>query len=137
MADNPQVLAWLMCDGVHIDPSTGKHFILGCFSNIRVRQFPAAHPRMFWFLSLAEVPTGDHKLKISFGPSYDRLRTIVEREIKSQSPMQKINIINEIKNLPFEQEGEHLIQIEVDEEPLLVTSLHVAGPGPQQLPPQR
>jgi hypothetical protein len=36
----PQLLAWLTCDGVHIDPSSGKHTILGIFSNIQARHFP-------------------------------------------------------------------------------------------------
>ena len=38
--------------GVHVDPGTGKHTILGVFSAIRGRQFPLTHPFMIWFLTL-------------------------------------------------------------------------------------
>ncbi|MDF3058414.1 MAG: hypothetical protein K0R17_2629 [Rariglobus sp.] len=44
MQSTPQVLAWLTCDGVHVDPGTGKHTILGVFSNIRGRSFPSSIP---------------------------------------------------------------------------------------------
>jgi hypothetical protein len=40
----PQLLAWLLCDAVHIDPGTGKHTILGVFSNIMAKRFPVVHP---------------------------------------------------------------------------------------------
>ena len=51
MHSKPQLLAWLTCDGVHIDPATGKHTVLGVFSNIHSDQFPLIHPLMFWFLN--------------------------------------------------------------------------------------
>src|SRR5690606_726824 len=65
MHSKPQILCWLTCDGVHIDPGTGKHTILGVFSNIRARNFPVTHPFMVWFLTLSDVPAGDHRIRIS------------------------------------------------------------------------
>jgi hypothetical protein len=127
MSVKPQVLCWMMCDAVHIDPATGKHYIMGCFSNIRTRQFPAQHPRMVWFLTLTDVTVGQHNLRISLGPSVDQLQTVVERPFESQSPLHKINLINEIHNLPLPEPGQYAIMVEVDEEPILVSNLGVSS----------
>ncbi|MFA6959488.1 MAG: hypothetical protein WC205_01905 [Opitutaceae bacterium] len=127
MQSKPQVLAWLTCDGVHVDPGTGKHTILGVFSNIRGRQFPVVHPFMVWFLTLSDVPTGSHKVKISLGFDETSIQPLIERTFDSQSPLQRINLINEIGNLSFPHPGEYSILIEVDEELLLATSITVSN----------
>jgi hypothetical protein len=127
MQSTPQVLAWLTCDGVHVDPGSGKHTILGVFSNIRGRQFPVVHPFMVWFLTLSDVPAGDHKIKISLGIDATNTKPLIERTFQSQSPLQRINLINEIRNLSFPQPGEYSIIIEVDDDPLLATSITVSS----------
>jgi hypothetical protein len=127
MQSKPQVLAWLTCDAVHLDPSTGKHTILGVFSNIRARQFPVSHPHMVWFLTLSDVPAGEHKIRLSMGRDPGHPQQLIERPFQSQSPLQRINLINEIRNLTFPEAGEYSIVIEVDDEPLLVTSIGVSG----------
>lgn len=116
-----------MCDGVHIDPATGKHTILGVFSNIRGRQFPVTHPFMIWFLTVSDVPAGEHKIRISMGLDPQQLQPLIERQFMSQGPLQRINLINEIRNLTFPAPGEYEIMIEVDDEPLLATSLAVSN----------
>jgi hypothetical protein len=126
MSSKPQLLCWQMCDAVHVDPATGKHYILGCFSNIRARQFPAVHSRMIWFLTLSDVSVGQHTLKISYGLDIQNLRKLMERDFESKSPMHKINLVNEMQNLSFEAPGEYIIIIEVDDDPLLATSLGVS-----------
>ena len=112
---------------MHVDPGTGKHTILGVFSNIRGRQFPVVHPFMVWFLTLSDVPSGQHKIKINLGLDATNLKPLIERNFESQSPLQRINLINEIRNLSFPQPGEYSIIIEVDDEPLLATSITVSN----------
>jgi hypothetical protein len=123
----PQLLAWLTCDGVHIDPGSGTHTILGTFSNIQARQFPVTHPYMVWFLTLTDCAPGPHHLRISMGLEEMRLSPFLERDFESQSPLHRINLINEIRNLSFPQPGEYSLLVEVDDEPLLATSLTVTG----------
>ena len=127
MQSKPQVLAWLTCDAVHIDPSTGKHTILGVFSNIRARQFPVTHPQMVWFLTLSDVPAGEHKIRIAMGLDPANTQPLIERPFQSQSPLQRINLINEIRNLSFPAAGDYAIVIEVDDEPLLAPSITVGS----------
>ena len=71
MSTKPQVLAWITCDSVYVDPATGKHTLLGIFSNLRAKEFPVVHPRMIWFLSFSDLTQGKHHLKISIGISMD------------------------------------------------------------------
>jgi hypothetical protein len=127
MQSKPQVRAWLTCDAVHIDPASGKHTILGVFSNIRAREFPVVHPRMFWFLTLSDMPAGKHTIRIAIGVDPTKMRTILEREFESAGPLQRINLINEINNLNFDEPGDYSIVIEVDDEPLLATDINVTN----------
>lgn len=126
MQAKPQLLAWICCDGVHIDPATGKHTLLGIFSNIKARQFPVTHPRMFWFLTVTDVSTGKHQLRISMGRDMQETRPLVEREFESKSPLQRINLINEIQRLTFREAGEYSILVEVNDETILLTSINVS-----------
>lgn len=125
MQSKPQLLAWLTCDGVHIDPGSGKHTILGVFSNIQGREFPIVHPFMVWFLTLTDCGAGDHKMKISMGFEDHAPEPLLERPFRSQSPLDRINLINEIRNLTFPAPGEYSLLVEIDEEPLLATSIVV------------
>lgn len=125
MASKPQLITCITCDSVHIDPSTGKHFILGCFSNLRARQFPATHPRMVWFLTLTDLQPGEHKLCLSYGLNMESLQKIVERKFQSRNPLDKLNLINDLHNIKFDQPGTYNILVEVDDEPIIVTHLTV------------
>ena len=85
------------------------------------------HPFMVWFLTLSDLPAGEHKIVISYGLDPTSTQKLIERTFRSPGPLQRINLINEIRNLAFPTPGDYSIVIEVDEEPLLVTSLNVVG----------
>ncbi len=127
MQSKPQLLVWLTCDGVHIDPASGKHTILGVFSNIKARSFPVTHPFMIWFMTLTDVSPGQHKIRILMGLDPTNPVELIQRPFESQSPLHRINLINEIRNLSFAEAGEYSILIEIDDEPLLATSLTVTA----------
>ena len=127
MQSKPQLLAWLTCDGVHIDPSSGKHTILGVFSNINARHFPVTHPFMVWFLTLTDCAPGQHSMRLSMGLEHTAMKVLLDRPFESQSPLHRINLINEIRNLTFVEPGDYAIIVEVDEEPILATNMTVSG----------
>lgn len=116
-----------MCDSVHIDPATGKHYLLGCFSNIRAQKFPVVHPRMVWFLTLTDLKPGTHRLKLSMGRTMENMKKLIERDFESKNPLHKVNLINEMRNLSFDETGEYLILIEVNDDPILVTSFAISN----------
>jgi hypothetical protein len=127
MHSKPQLLAWMTCDGVHIDPGSGKHTVLGIFSNICARQFPVRHPFMIWFLTVTDCAPGLHSLRISIGLDPQNMTKVLERPFEAQNPLQRINLINELRNCEFPQPGEYGILIEIDDEPLLATNLTVSN----------
>ncbi|MFA5266111.1 MAG: hypothetical protein WC378_19995 [Opitutaceae bacterium] len=127
MNSQPSLLCWITCDAVHIDPSTGKHTILGMYSGIRASEFPFTCPFMVWLLSVTDCSTGQHRLKISMGLDPSKTVPLLERSFESVDPVQRINLINEISNLSFPQPGDYCIVIEIDDEPLLVTSLSLSS----------
>ena len=127
MQSKPQLLAWLTCDGVHIDPGTGKHTILGAFSNINARHFPVTHPFMVWFLTLTDCAPGPHRMRLSMGLDPTKLQTLIDRPFESQSPLQRINLINEIRNMSFPHPGDYSLSIEIDDEPILITNLTLSA----------
>ena len=128
MSTKPQVLAWITCDSVYVDPATGKHTLLGIFSNLRAKEFPVVHPRMIWFLSFSDLTEVKHKLKISIGipMSEEEPRKIIERDFNSPGPQHRINLINDIQRLKFEKAGNYSILIEVDEEVVLASTFPIS-----------
>ncbi len=127
MQSKSQLLAWLTCDGVHIDPSSGKHTILGVFSNINARHFPVTHPFMVWFLTLTDCAPGPHSMRLSMGLEPTAMKVLLDRPFESQSPLHRINLINEIRNLTFVEPGDYAILVEVDDEPILATNMTVSA----------
>ncbi|HVS53466.1 MAG TPA: hypothetical protein VHD62_14015 [Opitutaceae bacterium] len=134
MHSKPQLLAWLTCDGIHIDPASGKHTILGIFSNIHGAQFPMVYPFMIWFLTITDCAPGEHRLKIAMGFGPETPRPLLERPFTSQSPLDRINLVNEIAHLPFPRPGEYSLLVEIDDEPLLATNIIVTGDPRPPLP---
>jgi hypothetical protein len=65
-------------------------------------------------------------MRILVGPDPTAPKPLIERPFESQGPLVRINLINEIRNLSFPGPGEYSILIEIDDEPLLATSLVVA-----------
>ena len=89
-------------------------------------RFPVVHPLMVWFLTISDCSQGEHKMKISMGLDPTSLQPLLERPFECQSPLQRINLINEIRNLNFPQPGDYSILIEIDDEPLLMTSMTIS-----------
>ncbi len=81
---------------------------------------------MVWFLTITDAQPGHHKIRMSLGLDPINPTVILDREFESHSPLHRINLINELRNLRFEQPGDYSILIEVDEDPILATNLTVS-----------
>lgn len=121
----PQLVSWITCDGVHMDPASGKYYLLGVFTNIRAKQFPVVHPRMFCFLILTDVGPGEHTIRLSLNLLTAPQVVLAEQKFTSKSPADRIHIIHELQQLRFEQPGDYSLAIEVDDETILVSSMLV------------
>ena len=128
----PQLLSFLTCDNVHMDPMTRKYTLLGLFSGLQAVQFPMSHPRMFTFTSLTELPEGEHQQRLSLAlPGQDPIFS-TEQTFKVAGPLQRVQLINHLQNINFPHEGDFDFMLEIDEDPLLVISFPVRA---IQLPP--
>lgn len=126
-SSKPMVITFATCDGVHLDRGSGKYYLMGIFSNIRAAKFPVVHPQMFWFIILTEVTVGRHVLKISLGlPAEDPIMNL-ERPFVSRSPAHRLHLVNQINNLKFDKPGNYSAVVEVDEDPLLVSTFGVSA----------
>lgn len=126
-----RVNTFLTCDATHADPATGKHTILGIFSSLRVKNLPAVHPRMVWFLSLSELTKGEHHLKMSIADPTGELdtRVIIDRHFDAPDPLAKVNLVNDIHRLKFVEAKNYSIVVEVDDEIVFVDSFSVKDVG--------
>ena len=77
-------------------------------------------------LTLTDAQPGKHKIRMSMSLDPTNPVELLHREFESQSPLHRINLINELRNLRFDQPGDYSILIEVDDEPILATSLTVS-----------
>jgi hypothetical protein len=120
-----RVNAFMLCDGVHVDPATGKHSLLGIFSSLKGKSFPVIHPKMVWFLSLSELTKGEHKLKMSLADPTGELdtRVIVDRVFEAPDPRHRVNLVNDIHRLRIIEAKNYSIVIEVDDEIVFVDTL--------------
>jgi len=80
---------------------------------------------MVWFLSLADVSYGEHRLRLSLHKDLDTPRVIVEKDFFSEGPLKVLNLISEIQNLEFPQPGDYNVTVEIDDQTLLVNTLYL------------
>ena len=118
-----KLFSLLTCDEVHIDPQSGKHFILGHFSSIKVSKFPAIHPELTLFAALTEVPPGEHLLEVKFGPTPESAKTLLEQKLTSKGLAERLYSISTLTEIPFEKDGSVVFEIWVDKTLLGSTTL--------------
>ena len=73
----PDVLSLIVCDQIITDRLTGKQSIIGMFSKIHTRGFPAAHPQLSVYVALTEGH-GETELTIRIVDANDARPPIVE-----------------------------------------------------------
>lgn len=132
LINKPILRSFHLCDHVYVDPSTGKHSILGSFSRIAVGKLPILYPKMFWFISLSDVDQGNHTLSFYLNPLGSKPHLVGSREFCSRGPTFLINSITQFEDLRFEQGGEHSITVEIDGKVVHVDELDVEVLQPSQ-----
>jgi len=125
----PYPLAMVVCDNIHRDPGTGKPFLLGCFSVILARDFPATHPGLCVYI---ELTNGRGKIPFTLrliDADEDREPVVtMEQEFECEDPRFVVQLIFGLANLTFPQEGEYRLQLFASKEfvmerRILVTSI--------------
>lgn len=126
-AARPQVLALVVCDAVHRDPSTGKHTLLGCFSALTSRMFPAVHPTVAVYAAITE----------GYGQALMEMRLVrpdgvqvlqrLSAEVRFDDPRTVVELAFTLTNVTFPVPEETRVQLLADGELLLERRLRVVG----------
>jgi len=132
----PMVLAMILCDAIHQDPATKKSTLLGTFSTINARQFPAVHRHLAVH---AAMTNGHGKTRIRLtlvGPNESQ-PPLFSREgmIEFVDPRMVAELNFALANISFPEPGEYRLQIFGNDELLMERRLYVLAMSAQN-PPQ-
>jgi hypothetical protein len=105
-------LSMIICDAVHLDPGTGKAFILGCFGSIAATAFPATHPEMAVFAEVTDC-RGLTPFMVRIVDVDERSEPIAEAraEIDVPDPLAVAILVLRLNGLVFPGPGEYRIQL--------------------------
>lgn len=125
----PFALSMIICDAVHIDPSTRKPTILGCFGSIGAAQFPAMHPSLVVFAELTDgrgmVPI---KLRVIDVDEQNPPIAEAEGEVDLTDPLAVGMLVMGFVGMVFPEPGEYRVQLFSGSEPLLERRLLLLSP---------
>ena len=108
----PDVLALLVCDQIITDRMTGKQSLIGMFSRVHARAFPATHAQLCAFVSLTDGH-GKTELIIRIVDSNDARPPIVEGRgvVDFKDPRAIAQLGLQFHGLVFPEAGEYRVQL--------------------------
>ncbi len=133
----PDVLSMIVCDQIITDRLTGKQSIIGMFSKIHARGFPAAHPQLCVYVALTEG-YGETELTIRVVDANDARPPIVEGrgKVRFHDPRAIANLVLQFHGLTFPEPGEYRVQLYSGGELLREARLELAKLKPRPRKPQ-
>lgn len=132
----PEVLSLLVCDQIITDRMTGKQSLIGMFSKIHTRGFPASHPQLCIFVMMTEG-YGEVDVLLRVVDSNDSRAPIVEGKgkVRFKDPRAIANLSLQFHGLTFPEPGEYRIQLFAEGELLREARLELVQLKPRQKPP--
>jgi len=108
----PVALAMVICDAVWIDPSTGKPTLLGLFSEIAAKTFPAVHPLLAVHVCMTDAH-GKVPIKRQLVDADEENDPLfqVENEIDFPDRRAMINMHVHMQGIAFPEPGEYRLQL--------------------------
>lgn len=108
----PEVLSLIVCDQIITDRMTGKQSLIGMFSRIHARGFPASHPQICIYVTLTEG-YGETEFELRIVDANDERPPIVEGKgkVRFQNPRAIANLALQFHGLTFPASGEYRVQL--------------------------
>ncbi len=115
--------AMIICDAVWREPTTGKTFILGAFSNISTPTLPVSMPMLCVYVAFTNCH-GETKLNLNLvyvnpEATEDEEVNRWEQTLTVPDPLVVAEGTFALKNLEFPHAGEYRFQLESGGEPIL------------------
>lgn len=124
----PISLAMVICDAVWRDPGTGKWTILGTFSQIYAKTFPAVHSQIGIYIELTDGRgTMPFSLRIVDADEIREPVATLEGNFESPDPRAVVQLGANLADLEFPQAGEYRVMLEVNGEFLVERRVVVTG----------
>ena len=132
-APAPDVLAMIVCDQIITDRLTGKQSLIGMFSKIHARGFPASHPQLSVFVALTDGH-GKSDLTIRIVDSNDSRPPLVEGRgsVKFKDPRAIANLALQFHGLSFPAPGQYRVQLYSGNELLREARLELVAVKPRK-----
>ncbi len=112
----PVALAMLLCDYVIEDKHSNKKSLIGLFSNINAKKFPASHYRMNVFITLCDGH-GDYMGELRcIGADDNKEIASMKGPIPFPDPNAVIEFNFEMFGLTFPEPGDYLMQFLCDDQ---------------------
>ena len=130
----PVVLAMVLCDAIHQDPATQKCTLLGTFSTINVRKFPALHRQLAIHVALTDGH-GPTRIRLTMVPADDSKPPLFAQEgtIEFADPRVVAELNFTIANLTLPEPGEYRLQVFGNNELLSERRVHVLAVKPPEV----
>lgn len=121
----PKLISALTCDQVITD-KTGKHTLIGLFSDIKAEEFPARHPHMVLFCAWLNRQTDeDYKLRVDITDPNNEELVKIEGDISFKKDKLITYGIFEFDGVVFKQEGMHLFEVYFDNEKIIQVPIKI------------
>lgn len=123
----PHMLAMVICDAIWHDPYTGKRTMLGLFSGIGARTFPAAQPIISVYVAMTEI-YGKIPIRLRLIDADEERPPLTELrgEIESSEVLAVAELDWQIEGIVFPEPGEYRFQLFCGSEPLMERRIVVA-----------
>ncbi len=109
----PFPISLILCDGIHVDPYTGRRTLLGEFDEYSSAVFPAVIPVCHTFAEVTEC-MGVVQLRMRVSTADPEKEPVWETdftEIASDSPLARTTVHWGVEDLTFPEPGVYLVQL--------------------------
>lgn len=119
----PVALAMILCDYVIEDKHSNKKSLIGIFSNINAKKFPASHHRMNVFISLCDGH-GEYNGELRCVKADDETEvSTMKGPVPFPDPHAVLEFNFELFGLAFPEPGDYIMQFLCDDEILIQRKL--------------
>ena len=120
----------VVCDAVHADSATKKTTILGTFSSVFAKEFPATHPLMCLYVCVTNG-RGDVPIRVQLiDPDDDKVLWSEERNAPFKDPCTVVEMGFAIPAVTFDAPGEYRFQLYASNEFLMERRILVQQEDP-------
>jgi len=125
----PIGLAMIICDGIHVDPGTGKRTLLGLFSAVVTKEVPVTVGHMAVYVAITEC-RGKLPVMLQIVDVNEERAPVakIEGEVELHDPLGMVEIDMRMGNVVFPTTGEYRVQFYAEGSPIIERRIVIFSP---------